>query len=289
MKKFLLASTMLVASATLANAQALTISGEGRMGVQYDNFGFGGTNWRTEQRLTLDFNVAIEADHGLTFGAWTRARMSTLGWGVSMFGVFSGSRVWVEANGLRLSFGNMDGALATVGSSHGWLGGCGVGYEYGVLCGDTAGLWTIAHQENAFGPGANLIMASYEMNNYQVAVSHQRGVSTEIAARGTFGAVTVAAGYATNFDVWTLSGHYDGGAWGVGAIVADGPGATNWALSGSAQLGGGSLYGYVGREFGANAYGLSYGYGLGGGADIIAGAERVGANTVASVGVVFAF
>ena len=39
MKNLLLASTMLIASATIANAQALTISGEGRMGVMFHHVG----------------------------------------------------------------------------------------------------------------------------------------------------------------------------------------------------------------------------------------------------------
>lgn len=207
MKNLLLASTALVLSAGLAHAQAVTITGEGRMGIQYDNAGFGGSNWRQEQRLTLNFNVSVQADHGLTFGAWTRARMQTGGLGVANQGVFSGSRVWVEANGLRLTFGNQDGAFRAAGASS-----------------------------------------------------------------------------------WALSGHYNGGSWGVGAIVADVAGVnTNFSISANAQLGGGNLYGYIGRVGGANAYGLSYGYGLGGGATLTVGAERVGAATTASVGVAFSF
>ena len=112
---------------------------------------------------------------------------------------------------------------------------------------------------------------------------------TEIGARTSFGAFTVAAGYTTLFDVWTISGHYDGGAWGAGAIVAANSVATNWALSGNVQVLGGNLYGYVGRVFTANAYGLSFGYDLGGGATLTAGAERVGNLTMGSLGVAFTF
>jgi len=303
MKTLLLATTLLAASATLAHAQAVTITGEGRMGLMYTS---GGAGWSTENRLTLNFNVAVQADHGLSFGAWTRARINSSGTSlvgpgpdglpgtaddvVTRGGLFSGSRVWVEASGLRLTFGNVDGALATAGTSHGWLGGCMIGYEGGTLCGDAVGLYTVAHQEQSTsGQAAALTMVSYTAGNYTVAVSDLDGVSTEIGARATFGAVTVAAGFTTLGDVWTVSGHYTGGAWGVGAIVASNAVATNWALSGTANLGGGTLYAYVGREFGADAFGLSYGYGLGGGATLTVGGERVGATTVASVGVAFNF
>ena len=112
MKNILLATTALVLSAGLAHAQAVTITGEGRMGLMYTS---GGAGWSQENRLTLNFNVAVQADHGLTFGAWTRGRIS--GRGAS--GVLAGSRVWVEASGLRVTFGNTDGALATFGASHG--------------------------------------------------------------------------------------------------------------------------------------------------------------------------
>ena len=308
MQKLLLATTALIASATLANAQAFTVSGEGRMGVQYNSTGIaGGSNYQIEHRLTLDFNVAVEADHGLTFGAWTRARMQMGGGTPVIFnsnqtGTFSGSRVWVEASGLRLTFGNMDGAIATAGTSHGWLGGCMVGYEGGMWCGDSAGLDTAVQTEPLVGPApAQRLMVTYAIGNTNIAVSHDRGAATEIGIQSSFDAVTVALGYANQTIVgswtagaalWTLSGHYNGGAWGVGAVVARSNSITNWSLSGNVGLGGGDFYAYVGRVNGDNTYGLNYGYGLGGGATLTAGAERIGGvtnTTVASVCVAFTF
>lgn len=293
MKKLLLASTALLASATFANAQGLTITGEGRMGIQAF---YNGTSWSwtQEQRLRLDFSVAVEADHGLTFGAWSRAEMNSAWPGVSNAGGFSPARVWVEANGLRLTFGNSDGALASYGYSHGWLGGCMVGYEGGQLCGDTAGLLvagTHLQTDVAVAHPAQ-VMLSYEGENFAVAVSDQRGGSTEIGGNATFGAFSVGAGYNDTFDVATVSGHYDGGSWGVGALVAWNSTQTNWALSGTVALGGGELYGYVGEVFSDGTYGLSYSYGLGGGANLVIGGEHIGGvtdNTSASVGVVFTF
>ncbi|WP_417597946.1 porin [Pararhodobacter oceanensis] len=301
MKKILLATTALALSAGVANAQAVTITGEGRMGVQYiSNGSYFGSNWRQENRLQFNFNVAVEGDHGLTFGAYSRARISN-----QAMGMFAGSRVWVEANGLRLTFGNVDGALRGAGTSHGYAGGCGVGYEGGQQCGDSAGLLSVSQAHNSTGVATSVTTGAastgraridYTMGDTRVAVSHDRNGSTELGVRTSFDAFTVALGYTNNGgaasafqSVAAISGHYNGGSWGVGALVARGNSVTNFSLSASAQLGGGDLYGYVGRVGGSNAYGLNYGYGLGGGANIVVGAERVGALTTASVGVVFGF
>lgn len=316
MKKILLASAALALSAGVAHSQAVTIGGQGRMGVQYNNGGFvtrtgGATNWRTESRLQLNFSAAVQADHGLSFGGFTRLRLQTAGGTATQMTsqMFSGHRVWVEAAGLRLTFGNQDGAIATTGTAMGYLGGCGIGYEGGQQCGDTVGLmgavtWFNSNPQSVTdGAGSvnsgsdQTIHARYTMGDWQAAVSAERSNGVEIAVRGRFDAFTVAAGYQQNRGlsprVGTVSAHYNGGAWGVGAIVArigsGGAANTNYAINANADLGGGNLYGYVGRVNTNNAYGLSYSYGLGGGASITAGAERVGGTTTGSVGVAFNF
>ena len=279
-KTLLLATSALVLMTAAASAQSVSINGDGRAGLQF----IGGL-WNQENRLRLAFTVETGADSGLTFGAWSMAHIDS-----GATGVFSGARVWVEAGGARLIFGNSDGALALAGTSHGWLGGCMVGYEGGQLCGDAAGLLTVAHQEVTNGAGlANLTVLTYSMGDTTAALSHQRGGDTEVGVRTSFDAFTVAAGYSTAGNTWTVSGHYNGGNWGIGALVADVAGATNYAISGTANVGGGTAYLYVGREFGANAFGLSYSYDLGGGAAMTVGGERVGATTTGSVGVSFTF
>ncbi|MCA2013249.1 porin [Cereibacter sphaeroides] len=296
MKNLLLASTVLVASATIANAQAVTISGEGRMGIYAVEAPFGWF-WSQDHELTLDFNVVVEADHGLTFGAWTEAEM-TSGWpGTAAPGVFSGSRVWVESNGLRLTFGNSDGAINSFGTA---IGSCGVGYAgegiaFSGLCLDQGLVPLFAHAEGDIAPQA---MISYEGANYAIAVSNERGGSTEIAGQYTFGAITVAAGYSDVADgAFVVSGHYDAGSWGVGALysaVDTGPFYVDgWALQGNVDVYGGTVNAYVGEVLAATTYGVSYGYGLGGGAELEAGVERAengGVDvTTVSVGVNFSF
>jgi hypothetical protein len=305
MKKILLASTALVLSAGIAQAQAVRITGEGRMGIQYDSNGlFGASNWRQENRLQMNFTVGVTGDHGLTFGAFSRVRIENGGSpisGVTRGGVFSGSRVWVEAANLRLTFGNVDGAFRGAGTSHGYVGGCGVGYEGGIQCWDTAGLLgrTQGFVSTNGGPEARARL-DYTFGSTRVALSHQREGSTELGIRSTFDAFTVALGYSNRANATgtlgstvALSGSYNGGSWSTGLLVArlktGATTVTNWSLSGRTDLGGGNLYGYVGRVGGDRSYGLSYGYGLGGGATLTVGAERLGARTVGSVGVAFNF
>ncbi|MCB1360977.1 MAG: porin [Rhodobacteraceae bacterium] len=324
MKKILLASTALVLSAVAANAQAFNVTGEGRMGLRYNNSAAwaaanAGSAYMVENRLTLNFNVAVEADHGLSFGAFTRARMQMGGGAPAVYAsnqtaMFSGSRVWVEANGLRLTFGNQDGAIVQAGVAYGYAGGCGVGYVGGELCGDTAGLFPVAQLFNSVGPsGPQMVALTYNMGDIRFALSNGRGASTELGIRGSFDAFTVALGYTNNRGAsgnanYVLSGQYNGGSWTVGALVAKvddvtntaGATVTTWNLRGTVALGGGNLYGYVGRTVTAAtaaastdpSYGLSYGYGLGGGATLTVGAERIGGatnTTAASVGVAFTF
>ncbi|MCC6000319.1 MAG: porin [Pararhodobacter sp.] len=318
MKKILLASTALILSGGMAAAQGLSIGGQGRMGIQYSNAGFvtgggaiplGTSNYRTEARLQLNFAATVQADHGLTFGAFSRVRIQTnnasgmTGYAAGNTNEFSGARVWAEAAGFRLTFGNQDGAITTHGTAMGYLGGCGIGYEGGQQCGDSAGLLGAVTWFNSRGAtgvnagGQQTIHASYTMGDFGGAISTERGRGVAIAARGRFDAITVAAGYQSarngSARVATASAHYNGGDWGVGVIVAriaaGAPANTNFNVSGNVALGGGNLYGYVGRVGGTGAYGISYGYGLGGGASIVAGAERVTGTTTASVGVVFNF
>lgn len=312
MKALLLSSCAIICAATVANAQAVSISGEGRMGVVGLDAGTGWT-WVQENRLTLNFNAAVEADHGLTFGAWTRARMASTGAGV---GIFSGSRVWVEANNFRLTFGNADGALTNAG----YLGGGGIGYVGGLFNADAAGLDAVAVETASTGSGpTEAARLDYSFENGTVSLSHVRGGATEFGANASFDAFTVAVGYtnmggatamaaadapvpgltlATFTRAITLSAEYDGGSWGAGVLLArisnDGAGAspnahTNWSLSANADLGGGNLYGYVGRTWDLNAFGVNYAYDLGGGATISAGIERLGSANSAAIGVAFEF
>ena len=293
MKSTLLLAGLLAVSGSLAHAQGLTIAGNGRMGLQYDSNGFaGGSDWRAEHRLQLNFTATAEGDNGLRFGAFSRAQMD-----VGRTGLFSGSRVWVEASGLRLTFGNQNGAIATSGTARG-VGGR-IGYEGGQQHGETGGLrGVITRFGGTAGAGANTSGEStahlrYAGDGWQAAISTERGRGVELGVRAAFGAVTVAAGHQTarggTVRASTASAHYNGGTWGVTGLVARVGSQTNGSVAANVTLGGGELYGYLGRIGGNDTYGVSYGLGLGGGARIVAGGERVAGRTTASLGVTFRF
>lgn len=320
MKKILLATAALAISATAVHAQAVRIGGEGRMGLIWERntsaVGPTSSSWTMENRLQFNFAVSVEADHGLSFGAFTRARMQMGGMGIGGYSAnqpapFSGSRVWVEANNLRLTFGNQDGAFRGAGTAYGYLGGCAIGYVGGLLCGDTAGLLGRTQGFNSTGAAqGQKARLDYSFGDTRAALSYVRGGSTELGIRSTFDAITVALGYSNRAtaagavgNTVALSAHYNGGTWGVGALVArlttgSGPArtrSTNWSISGNVEVGGGNLAAYVGRvengmaSVSNNTWGLHYGYGLGGGATLSAGIERAARTTTAAVGVAFNF
>jgi len=324
MKNILLASTALVLSAGIANAQAVTISGNGRMGVIYTQVGGGASTTVQEHRLRLQFNVAVQADHGLAFGAFSRVQLAN-----GAPNGFAASRVWVEASGLRLTFGNQDGAIQVAGLT----GARYVGYTGGNFFGGSAGMATLtqgqvstAFTAAALTPGSNSRAAlQYSFGDTVAAISHDRAgglapgaqSATEIGVRTRFDAFTIAAGYANrranstgtqylNSTITTVSANYNGGSWQAGVIIArlgSGvgiPSYTNYALTGQADLGGGTLLGYVGRFYNNTTVGLGYNYGLGGGASLGVAIERGNGRlatelpnpvrtTTASVGVAFNF
>lgn len=255
MRLTVVAATLLAAP-SLTQAQGLSITGEGRMGILQETLSnppFSDTEWALENRLVLHFNVAVAGDEGLRFGAHSRVQIDR-----GSARRFSGNHVFVEASNLRLSFGNLDGAILTSGTSHGFGGGCGVGYVGGHNCGDSAGLVGLVGlaldpflsgdgvlavgqaQEVDYTGGGHPAMArlDYSLGDTRVSVSHQRGGATELGVRSRIGALTLALGYANrasfgDVDVFfnsvravlhgqvlAASAAYDGGTWSVGVIGA---------------------------------------------------------------------
>lgn len=279
MKKILLASTALALSAGLAHAQGLAITGEGRMGLFYD-----GATWNTENRLRMNFTASASGDHGLTFGAFSRVNIQ----GPGATAQFSGARVWVEANNIRLTMGNQDGAIEST-----FLGGTFTPYSAAVNAGgNTLNGWLNIgqHAFSSGGGGDDLVSLRYTMGTTTVMVSHEVGADTEVAGRMSFDAFSVALGYTTDGGEWVLSGAYNGGSWGVGGLYTTDNGG-DWQISGHANLGGGRVNGYIGQDRGDNVFGIGYRYGLGGGAHVGAGIDRnqTTATTTAQVGVAFTF
>ncbi|MCC5989691.1 MAG: porin [Pararhodobacter sp.] len=287
MKKILLATSALVLSAGMASSQALNIGGDARMGVQYRSGGWGGGlgDWRMERRVNLNFAATVQGDHGLSFGMFTRVR-----WDDGMVGDFNGNNVWVEASGLRLTFGNQAGPIEAFGIT----GAVPMGYtggtfqQFGGHYTGGAGSYNI----DSFGAGmSQLAGVTYSMGDYRVGIARARGGHTEVAGQASFDAFTVAAGWANNAARYrTISASYNAGDWGASAIYSRIFGNDFFTLGGRVDVGGGTASAYVGQHNSMNVGGISYRYGLGGGATIGANLERVaGGENRAELGVIFSF
>ncbi len=253
----LLAAALALIPAGIAHAQAVTIGGEGRFGLLQESirsFGAPDSQWAQENRLVLNVDITAPAEQGLRFGAHTRVLI-----GNGAIGVFSGSHVFAEAGGVRLSFGNLDGAILTAGTAQDFTAGCGVGYLGGQYCGDAAGLVTLAGlaldpfvagdgrlalgQAQRFdetgGGHPGMLRLDGTFGAIRASVSHQRGGATEFGLRGRLDAWTIALGYANRAiqadpdpftftyiaierpgRVITASVAYDGGTWSVGVLGA---------------------------------------------------------------------
>ena len=124
MKKLLLASTALVMTAGAAAAQ-VSLSGDARMGIVYDNgipAQTAGVNNNTAKmqftsRARVTFTMSGETDAGLAFGASFRA--DNAGAAAGNTGMTGGS-VFIDGEFGRLTFGDVAGAArATVGDLYG--------------------------------------------------------------------------------------------------------------------------------------------------------------------------
>ena len=108
MKKILLASTMLAAFATVAEAETgVTISGYGRMGLTHDSKAAAPKNKTTiHTRLRFNIDATTETDSGVTFGGRIRLEGNNAGAATT-----SAAMVYVEYEGLRVEAGNANTAF----------------------------------------------------------------------------------------------------------------------------------------------------------------------------------
>jgi outer membrane protein OmpU len=103
MKKLLIASTALVASAGFAAAD-VSLSGNGNMGVRYDSTGFGAGRTATtavHSELNFQLNGTQTTDGGLQVGGTMALEQDN---GTS---AFADTSVFISTNGLTLTFGDV--------------------------------------------------------------------------------------------------------------------------------------------------------------------------------------
>lgn len=278
MKNILLASTILVASAGIAAAE-VRVTGDGRMGV-YDN----GATTNLDGRVRVNFGLSAEGDHGLTFGGTLRIGQTWNAATNAALGPQNGS-VFIAANGLRLTYGDIDGAVANRVAIYG--GGLGYTGRVGRRATHAGYL-----EGDAGAGGQASLRVDYDMSGFGISLAAAQGVANdaEIAVSYSASGLSVAAGYEEGGN-WSVSAGYAAGAYSVGLLHSRNGAVGNTRLWGSYAMGATTLRAVVARVGGATDFGVGVTYALGGGANFHAAVAREGAAavTTAQVGVTFSF
>ncbi len=182
MKKLLIASTALVATAGFAAAD-VTLSGDGNVGVRYDSTGIGALAQTTGIHNEINFKITGTAasDGGLSLSASTSLEHDN-----STAGALTGDRVFsISHSGLTLSFGDV--------SEAGGVGIADIGFD-GIGVDDVV--------EGLDEGGAHNVNLTYKMDKFTVSVSGTVNDTTAAALT----AATAGAGIGIAFDDSTGSG-----------------------------------------------------------------------------------
>lgn len=215
MKKVLLATTMLVAGASIAAAE-VTLSGDARMGL-VNNFvhGAGVDATQFTSRARVAFTLSGESDSGLSFGASFRADNAA--------GAAAGTAGSVFISGAfgRLSMGDVDGAaqmavghvdgvgltglgdqnenafIGAGGFAFGALSGVSAAGAATALTGDPTALYT-------YSAGAFSVFASVTQPNFRVTIP-----AGNVADTGFPGAPAFAVGNVVEGDAVAIGAAYE--------------------------------------------------------------------------------
>ncbi len=277
MKKILLATTMLTATAGIASAE-MSVTGTARMGVvsdvvtTYSNIteeGYDSTSSvqaAFSSRFRVIFTGSGTTDGGLTFGATARADNSPIGLSFDstsdliVGGGATGNR-WQTAGTVYLagSFGTLTmgdtgnaaddlvGQVAYVGytSLNSWneIGNLdrdltGVEYSYSMN-----GFTVALGAGQTYSPAANFLDATGTLDPADVQALYDRGNFWALGAKYATDSFSVALGYQSNnnADIVSLSGSYTvSGFTGILKIADDSRVQdTEWAISGQYAMDGG--------------------------------------------------
>ncbi|WP_435256904.1 porin [Thioclava sp. FR2] len=309
MKKFLLATTVLAMSATVAAAE-VTVGGDGRMGVTYTE---GAANELAfTSRIRISFTASGETDGGLSFGGSIRA--DNAGGGAAG----TAGSVFVSGAFGKLTMGDVGGAAEFAVPHVDGVGLTGLGdmnenlylsnkrrsaarYEY------SAG--AISFAISADNPGLDGAGVSYNLGNVVTGLLPTQNTYA-VGVKYSTDAYTVGLGYETTDIAGTSVDHviiggsatFSGITFKLAHGQADIGAATykQTAVSASYSMDGLGLTAYYRQNgvdvFGGDmkAYGVGASYDLGGGAKVVGGIanSKVGAGastTVADVGLSFSF
>lgn len=295
MKKLLIASTALVASAGFAAAD-VSLSGAADFGVRYNSGA--ATNAIVVNEVEFYITGSGTTDGGLSFGASIDLESDNDGGNtVAATNQTNDGEVWISGEFGELRIGNVDGALDGFGAAD--IGFDGIGIDDVAEGGRNEARTYIQYkvtfdaftlQVNTSGAaGTNDYSASarYDFGDIDAGVGVSRNAGgkqvTSIDVNGKFGDIGFEAAY------------FDHNAASTGANGA-GAGVDGWIVSGSYTMGATKLVATIADNTAVGidpAYGIGASYNLGGGATLAGGigSVDVGAtrNTVADFGISLTF
>jgi len=258
-KAVVFATTALVLSAGVAAAE-MKFSGNGRMGIVYDDALVGDLKTQFNSRFRVSFSGSLTTDSGISAGGTIRADNSPAG------ASGTAGNVFVSGAFGKVTMGDIDSALKNaVGDLAGvCYAGCGDGSDFGFSGGgdDEGVLWS--YTLDSFGIHASL--------GQRVAGKSQAGVSVS----GDLGGATVKAGYLSNDK------------------AADSDVKTEIGVSVSASIGTAKVSAY-GRQTETAAStkaqytGIGISQSLGGGATLAGGVADIAGKSKADLGLTFSF
>jgi len=278
MKKLLIASTALVASAGFASAD-IALTGDANMGVKYDATAANTTTIHHE----VDFNIvgSGSTDGGLMFGASLDVDS---GPGA---GTVSDSEVYIKGAFGTLTVGNVDPATDGFGSAD--VGFDGIGVDDDAESIKNAGGTADAHFTSTFGAltvtvaghsvnGDASIALGYNFGDFTASIGHSDNSgaganrsATSIQLGGTFGAVKANAFYTDGSGSVTTNGY--------GVDLGYTMGATTYTIA----------YGDTDAAGDDADFGIGAAYALGGGAVLAGGVGSVDGRNVADFGLTLKF
>ena len=258
MKKLLIASTALVATASVAAAE-INMSGYGRFGIQYDDdrtsltSGRSLENTRLESRYRLNIDGVATTDGGVRFAVRVRGQSDEDSKGrVTSFG-FSAPRLQVGVGGFRVRVGNISGvtdASETInwfGIEPGLVGKTGM---YATHGGQVLGGYD-AYSSGSCGSCNNTgINVKYEAGDFAIMGSWIPDYDQfRVKSKPDLDRMTWEVGASYTFSGWTL-----GGVYGHGDYNGDGgsnSGINNldynwWAVSLTGAVGAADIVAFVG-------------------------------------------
>ncbi|MEP4195038.1 MAG: porin [Aliishimia sp.] len=295
MKKILLASTALIATAGMAAAE-INFGGSARFGLVY-NDATGAEELVVHNRLTINIDGTAETDSGLEFFGRVRIRSDNRGVAPTASGV-SAARVGVRTGGFTLATGNINGAWeSTPGLYDGSVGLTGL--SWGNVLGNNSAAGAFSWDSfSSAGAGSNGIEVIYSAGDLGLHVSHSDSNDRTAAHISySFGDWTVALAAqesetaGEDFVGLTVGGSI--GAADLGLAIGDIDGDDAVRINGSFEVASGTtITAYATALDGAginDAFGIGFTHSLGG-ATLAGGWSNTTADTnVADFGVRFNF